>query len=51
MEISGLSLMCHIGTMRIIYIYYRDKDSEAGDKQMVSESSDSEDDTETASAD
>ena len=28
---------------------YRDKDSEAGDKEMVSESSDSEDDTETAS--
>ena len=28
---------------------YRDKDSEAGDKKMVSESSDSEDDTETAS--
>ena len=28
---------------------YRDKDSEAGDKEMVSESSDNEDDTETAS--
>ena len=28
---------------------YRDKDSEAGDKEMVSESSDSEDDTQTAS--
>ena len=28
---------------------YRDKDREAGDKKMVSESSDSEDDTETAS--
>ena len=28
---------------------YHDKDSEAGDKEMVSESSDNEDDTETAS--
>ena len=28
---------------------YRDKDNEAGDKEMVSESSDNEDDTETAS--
>ena len=28
---------------------YRNKDSEAGDKEMVSESSDKEDDTETAS--
>ena len=28
---------------------YRDKDSEAGDKEVISESSDNEDDTETAS--